>query len=430
METLLFYSLVLLLLLYVGKALLTSGIAIMELPSIFALVVLIWCIPQLFAIRLLYLDLETPLLILYVAIAMAVVSIRLGWSIGVSKTRRASYRLSSRYTLHYVAVVTTIIAVVTTMMIERTGNGVGGTQTGIVAILLFLNGLKVVSLFLSFFLVLRYRTRAGIALLAINLLVYTPFISLYFRRQAMMEVLSCIVLALWFARRVVLPRFLLIAIFATGYLVLSAVGEFRVRALETGQWNYLSMSEMLSAVLAVATKLSEDINHSELLNAINLIKTVNLDGQYSFGASSWNRLVFQWVPAQLVGYETKMSLMFENNIRERLFMYANHEIPTGSTLTGIADAYLELWYFGAVFYAATGYVMGRWWARAQLGDPWAMVYYVGGLGPALLTLTHSAIHFVNGILLMLIIVPLIRASLQFLPRTRRRGLVTVSDFPI
>lgn len=428
MEALLFYAVVALSLFFVGRGFFSGGPRYIELPTLFATVILFWVVPQLFSIRMSFPFLEEPLITVYLMTVLSMLGTALGWSLGKVRGGRSSFRAPGKNTLFITTVVLTTIAGVTTLLIRDQGEGIGGAQTGIITILLFFNNVKIVALFLSFYLALRHRNRMSVVLVVINLLIYAPLILLYFRRRAMVELAVGIVLSLWFARRFLVPRTVVLAALPAAFLIMFAVGELRTLALMDGGWNYLSLADLSKINFLALTPIADDSLAPEMLNAVYLSQSADIYGGHTWGTNTWNRLVFQWVPGQIVGFDTKLSLMFEDSIAGVLETQLGYAMPRGTTRTGIADAYLELWYFGGLFFAATGYVMGKWWARGHRGDPWAMTFFVGGLAPALISITHYASYFFNTVLLFLLLIWLIRACVRSLPIAQRRSPNSASEF--
>lgn len=419
MEAVLFYSVIVLALYYVGRGFLSSGPGYFALPSLFAIVVLFWVIPQLSSIRVTFAYLEQPLITIYLMTALAMFGTDQGWRLGMmARGGHSSFIAPDLSTLFGTTIVLTIIAGVTTLLIRDQGEGIGGVQTGIITILLFFNNLKIIALFLSFYLALRHRSRAGILLVVINLLIYAPLILLYFRRRAMLELAVCLILSFWLARRILVPRTIVLAALPVGFVMMFAVSSLRTLALADGEWSYLSLADLSRIDFLAMNPFVNAGFASEMLNAVHLSQLADLYGSHTWGTNTWNRLVFQWVPAQFVGFENKMSLMFEDTIAGELSMRFGYSMHRGTTRTGIADAYLEFGYFGALFFTATGYVMGLWWADGNRGNPWAMALFVGGLTPALFSVTHYAFYFFNAVLLFLIMIWTIRTGLKFFDRPK------------
>jgi hypothetical protein len=150
--------------------------------------------------------------------------------------------------------------------------------------------------------------------------------------------------------------------------------------------------------------------------------------EHTFGAFSWNRIVFQWVPGQLVGSGTKNALMFDLGLSDRLFLVAQDEERLGSTPTGMGEAYLELGVFGFIFFYFTAYVMGRWWTRSMRGQLRAQLLYATGLTPAVLMPTAYPAFFIVTVILYLIGVFLLLLSTPTGQRRLRRFSANAREY--
>lgn len=424
MEVALFAGVGVIALYYMVRGFLWSGPGYMSLPTLFSMVILLWVLPQLSAIRTVYPHLSQALVTVYLMTILSMLGTALGWRLGIgwgTRGLRGELPEPNRKVLLGTAIILTAIAGVTALLIEAQGGDIHGMQTGIVTILLFFNNLKIVALFLSLYLALRYRSRTSIVLVAVNLLIYMPLILLYFRRRAIIELAVCLVLSFWFARRSLMPRAIVLAALPLGFVMMFAVRALRTLALDGRNWRFLSLSDLRSVDFRALNPLQDVTLAREMLNAVYFAQLVDQYGVHTWGINTWNRLVFQWVPAQIVGAEIKFGLMFEDSTGGDLAVYFSYVQPTGSTETGIANAYIEFSYFGALFFVAIAYVMGRWWARAHRGDPWAMCFFVGGLAAALISVTHYAFYFFNAMLLYFVMVQASRVSLSALLGLAQRG---------
>lgn len=412
MEVTLFYSVVILALYFVGRGFFSLGPGYFTLPTLFAIVILLWVVPQLWSIRIRFPYFDQPLFTIYLMTILAMFGTAVGWSQGKAHGRRRNFRMPNRQLLFGTAIVLTAIAGITTLLIRYQGVGIGGAQTGIVTILLFFNNLKIVALFLSIYLALRHRSRASLVLVAINLLIYAPLILLFFRRRAMVELAVCIILGLWFARGFLVPRIVVLSVLLAAFPLVFAVGALRTLAMGDIGWSYLSLADLRTIDFFALTPFADSSRAPELLNAVNLVQLADLHGLHTLGTETWNRFIHQWIPAQIVGADVKIALMFQGTISDNLYTRFNYLIPTGSTNTGIGEAYLEFGYFGALFFTFTAYFMGRWWAQAHRGDPWAMAFFVAGMTPALISITNYASYFYDMMLLFLIMIWMIRGVLS------------------
>ncbi|MER9019310.1 hypothetical protein [Mesorhizobium sp. M0898] len=213
----------------------------------------------------------------------------------------------------------------------------------------------------------------------------------------MAEVFICTSLAFWFARRAVLPRLALVMILPIGTFVVFGISALRglARGDGTSEWQMPGLSEISSIDFWALTPFASAEQVPELTNAFYLIRLSNELGFHTWGAESWNRIVFQWIPAQIVGVEIKSSLMFDLGVANLLSNSYNFGARTGATSTAMGLAYMEFGPLGIIFFIVVAYVMGRWWVRANSGDVWAMALYTCGLTLGAIMPTSYPIVFLN-----------------------------------
>lgn len=378
----------------------------LEFPTLVAAVFLGWVVPQLWQVRQGVTFVESEYFVTLNLFTLACfLSIHLGWSWGVNVARRdlPSFQLRASSYKGLLRIGFALSAVAWAMQIGmgmRSPDELDMTQwSGPLTIMYFVFNVKVVSLFLSLFLALKYRNNASYILLASVVALYIPLILVYFRRRAMVEMFTCLVLASWFARRVIVPRIVIICGMPVAALVIFGVGALRGIASETGEWKMPSLAQITAIDFWSFTPFATDHATPELTNALYLVRLADQWNFHTYGAGSWNRIIFQYVPAQLVGAEVKNRLMFDLGVAERLYNQLYYAGSTGATSTAMGDAYLEFGFFGVMFFVAVAYVMGRWWVRANRGDVWAATFYACGLAPALIMPTAYAFYFFNVMIL-------------------------------
>lgn len=378
----------------------------LEFPTLVAAVFLGWVVPQLWQVRQAVGLVELEYFVILNLFTLACfLSIHLGWNWGVNVARRElpsfRFRIPSYKALVRIGVVMSTVAWVMQIgMGMRSPEELNMTQwSGPLTIMYFLFNVKVISLFLSMYLAMRYKSTASYVLLAANVALYIPLILIYFRRRAMVEMFTCFTLAVWFARRMIIPRAIIICGIPIAALVIFGVGALRDIASETGEWTMPSLGEVMAIDFWSLTPFATDHATPELTNALYLVRLADQWDFHTYGAGSWNRLIFQYIPAQVVGPDLKNWLMFDLGVAEHLYNQFYYEGRTGATSTAMGDAYLEFGFLGVVFFVGTAYIMGRWWVRANRGDVWAATLYACGLAPALIMPTAYAFYFFNVMIL-------------------------------
>lgn len=139
---------------------------------------------------------------------------------------------------------------------------------------------------------------------------------------------------------------------------------------------------------------------------------------FRFGAELWNDLVWQYVPAQLVGASVKASLLLGErvSIYDDLSSYLNYFRSPGSTRTGIGSAFLDWGPMGFVYFFFIGWICGRVFSRAATGDLIAQALYIAMVGTVLISFTHSHTYFFTVLPLLLTVAIGLRITQRFVFR--------------
>ena len=139
---------------------------------------------------------------------------------------------------------------------------------------------------------------------------------------------------------------------------------------------------------------------------------------FRFGAELWNDLVWQYVPAQLVGASTKASWIIGErvSIYGDLNSYFNYFRSPGSTRTGIGSAFLDFGPMGFIYFFVIGWISGRVFSRAASGDLIAQTFYIALLTPVLISFTHSHTYFFTILPLLLTVAIGLRITQRFVFR--------------
>lgn len=399
----------------------------LELPMLFAIVYVGWVLPQLWQIRQ-HVD-AVGIEYITTLNSFCLVCL-LGTLIGWKQALHAHYKRGwiapsvPPPSYSYILRATILITLIAWSM--RIGIGLHdiedrntSTWSGPITILAFFSHLQTLSLFLSFYVALRHRTGIAYALLAANLLLYIPLMLVYFRRRSMIDFFFCALMSLYFTRRILIPKLVLILALPIGVMVVFGIGALRGLAVGDGtsEWQMPRVSDMFAIDFVSLTPFGTDSATTEMMNAVSLVRLADQFGFHTWGAESWNHVVFQWIPAQIVGANLKLALMFDLGVAQRLYNHLYYETPIGSTSTGLGGAYLEFGFLGVLFFAAISYVMGRWWVRLKKGDVWAAALYTCGVPLALHSITHYAFYFFN-------FIPLFGAALfsaKYFFKPRRRN---------
>ncbi|MEB3192033.1 MAG: hypothetical protein VKL42_16955 [Snowella sp.] len=297
--------------------------------------------------------------------------------------------------LFHAGIVLLIIGQVCVFMLSRitiqTSAAAGGNWTGPATILYFFGG--TLSIALPIFLI-RTLQKPSLINLILTFVAAFPTISaiIFFgRRQPTISFLITIGLCFFFVKKYIPPRLLLVVLTPIAAYVIPTLGALRGRFWEllfAGQWNEIrtASEQGLDTVL--------EGNILELRNATLIMDYVSQLNYYSYGAKLWNAFIFQFVPGQLVGFDFKRSLQF--NLDLDLVGYYAYRIPTGSTLTGLGDSFMDFGFLGCLFFALMAYFYKTLWtsvfySRSIVG----IILYTGIVDSAMVGLTHEIGRFVN-----------------------------------
>jgi hypothetical protein len=301
-----------------------------------------------------------------------------------------------------------------------------GQWTGIITIVAFFASVSVVSMALSTAMILKTRSPATLVLFALNLSLYLPKILVYFRRADTFEFFLAILLGLLFVRGRTVPRTALVLGAVAGFFFVNGIGHLRalsgayqLSGSGTIESRIPALSEIASIDWLAVADNKDSIHRSEVMNAVVGLEAVAQYGRFTLGAQFWNRLVFAYIPGQLLGHDFKSSLMVGEDAleiaREEFFF----EAQTGTTSTGFVQPYQDFWFLGCVVWWLTGYVMGRLMTHALRGGLVAYVLYAATITNAVHVTTHFGYYLFSQSVLIVIAVLFVRRWLG-----RRRQEIT------
>jgi hypothetical protein len=231
-------------------------------------------------------------------------------------------------------------------------------------------------------------SRHALVIAIVGAAFYADRIFIAGRRGTLLEFSFIIAMALLFQRGVRIPRWIMIVGLICGALLANSIGQYRslIWKSEERQWKEVAKIDFVGNYRQLIAN-----GGPELTNAVYNIHVTSLRGDYDLGLYHWNLLVFNYVPAQLVGHEFKRSLAF------KLDPPALHEFsyvpPYGSTATGMSDAFKSFWYFGCLKFFLIAMIMGKIFLAATRGHTVAQLIYMLMITPALLAITHQTQAF-------------------------------------
>lgn len=232
------------------------------------------------------------------------------------------------------------------------------------------------------------RSRLALLLVFFGAAFYFDSVIIAGRRAELIEFATIILMAGWFQRNRCLPRPLMLIGLTLGALFINSAGEYRAATLneEGPQWNRVADIDFVGNI----KRLTEE-GGSELRNALYIISAVDHNMEFDLGAFHWNRLVFAYVPRQLVGDDIKNELYLPlGDVALEEYQYTG---PAGSTVTGLSDAFQSFWYFGCLEFFLIAVIMQKLWLAARSGNMTAQLLYMLLPVQAMQAVTHYTNNF-------------------------------------
>jgi hypothetical protein len=256
------------------------------------------------------------------------------------------------------------------------------------------------------------RSRSVFSLYVLNGAIYLWKIIFMGRRGSTAEFLLIIVLSEWFRRGRKPSNTVILCGVAAALLFSGSIASYRelVSNDEGISWEAIRQIDFLYNVASVV-----EAGGPELTNAAYDIEAAANTGEYDFGAFHWNALIFTNVPAQVVGPDLKAALLLD--VRQTAREAYGHEESSGSTSTGIADAFRSFGYFGCFKFLGIGYLMGWFYRSALLGNWRHQVLVMILTTPAIHTITHHT-HWILApwVHMMIFLFPALAYATHFRPR--------------
>lgn len=257
----------------------------------------------------------------------------------------------------------------------------------------------------------RRLTRFGLLIMAFDLVFLLYRVIITGKRGDTTEISLIILLSLWFRRDFVMPRAMALAAALLAGFALTSIADYR-GLVHGDKETTLSDFTNIDVLANFQALLSQ--GGDEMHNAVVLMDAVNKTSSFDFGLFHWNTLVFNFVPAQLLGNDVKDSLMIPvTGQRDRDFSPAS----VGSTETGMTDAFASFWYFGVIKFFLVAYLMRRLYETAVDGSFLAQILYMLSITPSMHVITHHTQWLLSAwvTISLLMLPPLLLLALQ--PKT-------------
>jgi hypothetical protein len=221
------------------------------------------------------------------------------------------------------------------------------------------------------------------------------------RREGTALVALIVLMAFFYERKWVPPRWLFAAGLVGAMLLIPATGTYRQLAGERG---VLALQD-IEFLDNFKKYVLEESPILELRNGAAVIESTRSTGNYEYGSGYWNHLVFRFVPAQLVGKEFKdaISIGKASDFSAPSATVTGYEFSTGSTITGLGDTYQQFGWFGCLFFVFMAVIFKSLWQAAQRPDAmFAKLLYVLSCTSGMRAVTHWTMDFLPGLLYFVI----------------------------
>lgn len=258
---------------------------------------------------------------------------------------------------------------------------IGVQMTGIPVVYLFFAQLMPYGLAIALLCFARKPSWIASCVIIFDLVFYVDRIIVTGKRAEAIQLVLMILLAFWFYRRVVVPRSLMLFGILAGTFLMTSMGDYR-------QITRAASGFLVENIMAIdyAENFNETLARGglEMRNAVQRIDEIDRQLQFDYGKFHWNRVIFTFVPAQLVGANVKEALQFDTPQPSR-----DYNPSTGTTETGLVDAFASFWYFGSLKFLILAWAMRRIWETAMSGEFLGQLIYILSIVPAMHAISHQ-----------------------------------------
>lgn len=306
----------------------------------------------------------------------------LGWRMTKRPIKFLSMSFSERR-LTWAAACLSVFGAVFYLLLSRLPGevSIGVQMTGMPVVYLFFAQLMPYGLAIALLCFARRPSWFALAIILFDLIFYFDRILVTGKRAEAIQLLLMILLAFWFYRRMIVPRVIMfIGIFA-GTFLMTSMGDYR-------QITRAASGFVLDDIMQIdyTANFNETLERGglEMRNAVQRIDEIDRRLEFDYGKFHWNRIVFTFVPAQLVGAGIKDSLRLDTPQPSR-----DYNPVTGTTETGLVDAFSSFWYFGALKFFVLAWAMRRLWETAMADEMLGQLVYMMSIVPAMHAISHQ-----------------------------------------
>lgn len=382
-------------------SILRSRLALFTLPCLSSFVILLWLFPQLAAAEFdPSLPNEGQILLAGLAILGSLFGL-VGWVAGAERPipqtallRQIDMQISGLCTVAVLAVLGT--AVVQLLILNQPAVSLASRQpSGLITILRTLAMLNPVALFCALLLLSRRPGLLSLCLVLTASATYAQELVFQIKRTSFLEL--GLVLLLW---RYVVTGWTLKgrAVFVGLPLViagLNLVHEVRrpsgYRVGDNGELAYAwpDLNTLLATDWFATMSARITADYYEVSKAIIALQSYLSSEGFGWGQHLWNLFVFRWVPGQIVGADTKLSMMFDVPALAEIVHREGVAWKLGTTATGFADPFADFAVLGSLVFLANAWIAARIVSRGFRGSLADLAIAVPVLSAATVSLTHN-----------------------------------------
>jgi len=374
---------------------------ILEFPYFIAGIFLIFLVPQAIIIynnpQIIPIDTATPLFAsCFLCLLMAFIGYYTAPAIKIEKALNIPLDTNR---LRTIAIAFTLLGYIFTILIrgryaemEATGQDIPTQASGIVTIYFQFSQLLNIAFPILLFLAFANPNFLNIALACI-----AGFPTLYSiitagRREPTAFFFLSFAFALYYMYKMLPPRAAIIGVVLMAMLIIPATADYRTMAKKDGAWAAFQSLDLQKSFIEY---FNEGGTYLELGVAARVIDAYSFTGEFQYGAGYWNQMVFRYIPAQIVGEQTKRTMM----ISPKGIPYRNgYQMPIGLTLTGIGDSFAQFGYLGCVFFFFLGgFFRHLWQTSSSAKSILVPILYIICVVQSLLSVTHATINFIPGV---------------------------------
>ncbi|MDB5562040.1 MAG: hypothetical protein JWN11_1458 [Hyphomicrobiales bacterium] len=308
--------------------------------------------------------------------------LRLGWALPARPLRMLHWTFDERKLLILASLFSVAGSYFYFKLSNLPGELVVGVQmSGLPVVYLFFARLLTYGLAVAVPCFARRPSFAAALIIGFDLLFYLDRIVITGKRAEAIELFMIFLLAFWFQRRWAVPRLVTVAAIVIGTFAMISMSDYRqiTRANSGPVWEQIASIDLVANFNALI-----EGGGPEMRNAVLRIDAIDRTKDFDFGKFHWNRLVFEFFPSQVFGTEAKQALMLPMPQSPR-----DYDPDTGTTETGMSDAFQSFWYFGALKFLLLSNLMLRIWRTAVAGEAFAQIVYTLSIVPAMHSISHE-----------------------------------------